>query len=315
MRALVTRLLPDKRREKVLVHNWPEPPKPVANQVMVRALYTGITNGTERNDLMRGNYSHPDEALPATWGYQNVGEVVAAGPDCRILAVGDVVYSSADHVEYATFPEDWLLTKLPAGLDRHHAALFGMCSVATRTCRNADLRMGERVLVVGAGFIGQMASQVANAMGARVTLCDVDDARLAKAREIGTAEVVFNSGGDGWARHVAPGSFDAVIDLAGVPGMEDRLIEAATMRGRVLFIAGRFKVEYTFNVGQGREITIKQNSHFDNSDLANLCRLVQRGQVCIGPLLQRVVPVDQAAAIYDALRDNPNSLGGIAFEW
>jgi len=65
MRAIVTRLMPDRRREKVLVTDWPEPKGPTGNQVKTRTLYSGITNGTERNDLIRGNYAHPDEALPA----------------------------------------------------------------------------------------------------------------------------------------------------------------------------------------------------------------------------------------------------------
>ncbi|MCX6358841.1 MAG: zinc-binding dehydrogenase [Armatimonadetes bacterium] len=234
MRALVTRLLPDGRREKLLVTDWPDPPAPVANQVRTRTLTSGITNGTERNDLIGGNYATPDDRLPAGWGYQNVGEVVECGPECRLLAVGDVIYSSAGHDEFTTVAEDWLLVKLPPEIDRREAALFGMASVAMRTCRNADLRMGERALVVGAGFIGQMAAQIAAAMGARVSLCDVDEHRLEQAREIGAAECAFNSGGEGWAANVPPASFDAVIDLAGVPGMEDRLIEA------VLCAAGCF---------------------------------------------------------------------------
>jgi 2-desacetyl-2-hydroxyethyl bacteriochlorophyllide A dehydrogenase len=315
MRALVTRPLPDGRREKLLVTDWPDPPAPVANQVRTRTLYSGITNGTERNDLIGGNYATPDDRLPAGWGYQNVGEVVECGPDCKLLAAGDVIYSSAGHDEFTTVAEDWLLVKLPPEIDRREAALFGMASVAMHTCRNADLRMGERALVVGAGFIGQMATQIAAAMGARVSLCDVDEHRLCQAREIGAAACAFNSGGEGWAANAPPASFDAVIDLAGVPGMEDRLIEAARMRGRVLLIAGRRKVEYTFNTGQGREIVIKQNSHFDNSDLAMLCGLVAKGAVQIKPLLQRVAPVAEAAGIYDTLRDDPNKLGGTVFEW
>jgi 2-desacetyl-2-hydroxyethyl bacteriochlorophyllide A dehydrogenase len=315
MRALVTRLRTDGIREKTLVDDWPGAPAPAANQVKVRTLFTGVTNGTERNDLLRGNYANPDDRLPATWGYQNVGEVVETGASCSVLKVGDIVFSSSDHVEYATFAEDWLLVKLHAEVDRREAALFGMSSVAMRTCRHADLRMGDRVLVVGAGLIGQMAAQIANAMGARVSICDVDERRLVKARSIGAAEAVFSSTGDGWAANVPPATFDAVSDLAGVPGMEDRLIEAACMRGRVLFIAGRFRVEYTFNTGQGREITIKQNSHFDNSDLANLCRLAARGEVRIAPLLQDVVPVAEAREVYEVLRDTPNRLGGTVFVW
>ena len=100
MRALVTRLRPDRTREKVLVDDWAEPDAPVGNQVVTQTIYSGVTNGTERNDLLDGNYAHPDEALPAGWGYQNVGRVVELGPDVARLEVGDVLYASADHMEY-----------------------------------------------------------------------------------------------------------------------------------------------------------------------------------------------------------------------
>jgi 2-desacetyl-2-hydroxyethyl bacteriochlorophyllide A dehydrogenase len=315
MRAIVTRLMPDNRREKVLVTDWPEPPAPAGNQVKTRTLHSGITNGTERNDLVRGNYAHSDEQLPAGWGYQNVGQVIETGPDVKRLKVGDVLYLSQDHMEYCVTPEDGLLIQLPAQVDPQQAALFGMASVAMHSCRHAELRMGQCFLIVGAGFIGQAAAQIANVMGARVTLCDVDQARLDVARTIGAAEEVVDVSGEGWQRHIQDFTYDAVLDVAGVKGMETRLIAAAKTRGTVLFIAGRFEVNYNFNVGQGHEITIKQNSHFDNDDLANLCRLVARGMVKIGPLIQEVAPASDAKRIYDLLRDTPNQLFGTVYQW
>ena len=60
-------------------------------------------------------------------------------------------------------------------MDRTEAALLGICSVAMRTCRNAELSVGERVLIVGAGILGQVAVQVAAGMGARATICDIDE--------------------------------------------------------------------------------------------------------------------------------------------
>ena len=315
MRALVTRLLPDKRREKVLVTGWPEPAGPTGRQFKARTVYSGVTNGTERNDLLGGNYAHRDEDLPAGWGYQNVGRVIEVGPTVRDLKVGDLLYMSADHMEYVVMPEDGLLIVLPESVDPKHAALFGMASVAMHTCRNADLAMGEQVLIVGAGFVGQMAAQIASVMGARVTLCDLDERRLEIARKIGAAEEVLNVPVEGWEKNVPANTYDAVIDVAGVPGMEDKLIAAARWRGRVLLIAGRTQVNYTFNLGQGREITIKQNSHFDRSDLANLCRLVARGMVAIGPLIRDALPVVEAGRIYDTLRDRPNELLGTVFVW
>ena len=315
MRALVTRLRADRSREKVLVTDWPEPEGPKGNEVRTRTIYTGITNGTERNDLTGGNYASPDEKLPAGWGYQNVGRVIETGPDVKQLQVGDVLYLSADHMETVVRPEGGLLIKLPEDVDPTHAALFGMASVAMRSCRHADLRMGQRVLIVGQGFIGQMAAQIANVMGARVAVCEIDPRRLDVARQIGAAEEVFDVSSDGWDGQIEDSSFDAVIDLAGVVGLEDKLIRAVRPRGSVLFVAGRFRVNYTFNLGQGREITIKQNSHFNRDDLANLCRLVRRRTVNIKPLIQDVVPVGEARRIYDTLRDRPGELFGTVFVW
>ena len=268
---------------------------------------------------MRGNYAQPDEELPSAWGYQNVGRVIEAGPEVRELEVGDLVYlgdlEAAGHVEWTVLPEDTLLIKLPDGVSPMHAALFGMSSVAMRACRAADLRLGERFLIVGAGFLGQMAAQVARAMGARPTICDLDDARLELATQIGAVEDAVNSAGAGWDRLVRAGGFDALIDVAGAPGMEDRLLEAVRWRGRVLLVAGRAAVHYTFNLGQQREVTIKQTSHFDREDLQLLCDLVQAGSAKISPLIRDVVPVTEARRIYDTLRDEPNKLLGTVFEW
>ena len=316
MRTLSIQGLPDKRRQKVPVHDWPEPEGPTGNEVKTETIYSGITNGTERNQLIGGNYAPKDEQLPTGGsGYQNVGRVIAVGPDVSELQIGDVLYMSAVHAEYVVMPEDGLLIKLPDLIDRKEAALFGMTSVAMRTCRNAELQMGERVLIVGAGIIGQVAAQIATSMGARTTLCDINANRLEIAEQIGAAETVLNVAGDGWEKGIADGTFDAAIDFAGVPGMEDQLISAVRQRGRVVFIAGRDKVTYTFNLGQGREIQLKQNSHFDRDDLQNLCRLVDRGLVKIAPLIRDVVPVNDAKHIYDTLRDTPNELLGTVFVW
>jgi 2-desacetyl-2-hydroxyethyl bacteriochlorophyllide A dehydrogenase len=316
MRTFSIQGLPDKTRQKVLIHDSPEPGAPTGNEVKTETIYSGITNGTERNQLIGGNYAPKDEQLPTSGGgYQNVGRVIEVGPDVKELQVGDMLYMSAAHSEYIVMAEDDLLIKLPDSVDRTEAALFGMTSVAMRTCRNTELKMGEQVLIVGAGIIGQVAAQIAAVMGARATLCDISPNRLELAREIGAAETVLDVSGDGWEKGIIDGTFDAVIDFAGVPGMEDQLISAVRRRGRVIFIAGRGKVTYTFNLGQGQEIQLKQNSHFDRDDLENLCRLVDRGMVKIAPLIRDVVPVSEAKRIYDTLRDNPTELLGTVFVW
>ena len=67
--------------------------------------------------------------------------------------------------------------------------------------------MGDRLLIVGAGCVGQAAAQIAAAMGARATLCDVDPQRLAVARQIGAAETVLDVAGTAGNATSATASF------------------------------------------------------------------------------------------------------------
>ncbi len=318
MRAIVIRNRTDNIREKVLVPDWPEPDPPHTNQIKIKTLYSGITNGTERNQLLKGNYAPGDRLLPMPTGYQTVGRVIETGPETQSLQVDDHVFigeSTGGHLEFIVIAEDKLLIRLPDTVELREAAIYGMAAVALNTIRNADPRIGEKVLVVGAGCIGQVAAQFAALQGARVTICDVDNRRLHIARQIGAAEHVLNVDGARWAAQIADESFDAVLDFAGVPGMEEQLIFAMRAGGRILFIAGRDRVDYPFNLAQRRLITIKQNSHFYVHDLENLARLHSRGRIDLASLLQDVVAAEQAKRIYDTLRDRPNDLLGTVFSW
>lgn len=315
MRAIVTKLLPDKRREKVVVSDWPEPTSPIDNEVLCEAVFTGLTNGTERNQLTGGNYAPSDERLPTGGGYQNVGRVIETGPDVTELQLGELIYASKDHVERFTIPEDGLLLKLPADIDPGEAALFGISGVAMHCCRRVYPRIGEKVLIIGQGCIGMFAAQIAYAMGACVTVCDIEESRLEQTRQLGVAEQVINTSGDGWNAHVEEGRFDAVMDFAGVGDMITPMIHACKARGRVLLVAGRFEVNYTFNVGQHKEISILQCSHFNRDDLENLCRFLRQDSIKIAPLIRHKVRVDDAPQIYRWLRDEPMRLLGTVFEW
>ena len=203
--------------------------------------------------------------------------------------------------------------RLPPSVDPREAALFGMASVAMRTVSNSDPRPNQQVLVVGAGVVGQVATQLAALRGTHVTLCDLDEQRLQIAREIGALDTTVN--GENWDDVIGAGPFHHVIDLAGALSMEDKLVEAVSTHGVLNLVAGRFRVDYSFPFGQGRQITIKQNSHFTRDDLHALCRLATKNLVHLKTLLRDVVALDDAARIYDTLRDRPQQLLGTVFDW
>ena len=89
----------DGKREKVLVDNWDDLPLLQADEVRTETLFTGLTNGTERNGLIGGNYAPSDQSLPAGSGYQNVGRVATVGSSVDDLEEGDLVFWSQGHYE------------------------------------------------------------------------------------------------------------------------------------------------------------------------------------------------------------------------
>ena len=113
-------------REKVLVNDWPEEETPGAGQIKTRTLFTGITNGTERNQLIRGNYAPADEHLPAPFDYQSVGEVTEVGAGVSEFSIGDVVFTDRIPVEFPVSTVSGNVVGLHDTIDLSQAALFGM---------------------------------------------------------------------------------------------------------------------------------------------------------------------------------------------
>jgi 2-desacetyl-2-hydroxyethyl bacteriochlorophyllide A dehydrogenase len=301
--------------------------KPVCppGHLLCQTVYSGLTNGTERNVLMGGNYGG---RWPVRLGYQNVGQVVEADPGAQGYVVGDWLFTGnfKGHVAFFTVdvsdaesPRN-LTIRLHPAIQPAQAALFGMASVAMHDVRRAGVALGERVLVIGAGCIGLFTAQVARAAGARVTVCDLDAARLQLAQKLGAQAAILTADDEGWAAVKAQGPFDAIFEDSGGPVL-DRILagrQASGLlrsRGRLVLIAGRETVSYNFNSGQNTELTILQAGHFERSDLLEVQRLVLDGLIQVAPLIQTIVPIAQALAIYERLRDQPNSLLGTVYDW
>ncbi|MGD0090473.1 MAG: zinc-binding alcohol dehydrogenase [Planctomycetota bacterium] len=290
--------------------------------VLCQSIYTGLTNGTERNCLVGGNYG--GWKWPSRCGYQNVGRVLEAGEGVKSCAVGDLIFSGdfCQHRQYFAAPAgpENLLVKLPAAVDPKEAALFGVASVALHDVRRAEVKLGEKVLVVGAGPVGQFTAQAARIAGASVTVCDLDAKRLAVAGQLGAHRTIGLKRDDNWGEVLSAGPFDAVFEDSGAPVL-DKIIGANWGKGvlrprsRVVMIAGRDRVEYAFNAAQGYELCIYHAGHFNSDDLRQVCRLAAEGVLKAGPIIQDVVKIEQALGVYERLRDRPDSLFGTVFDW
>lgn len=193
-------------------------------EVLVRVMASAV-NPLDLK-ILSGAADHARHPLPAILGIDMAGEVVSVGGGMTPFQVGDEVYGMAGGVggvpgslaEYMA-ADARLLAHKPAGLSPREAAALPLIFITAweGLVDRAALHPGQSVLVLGgAGGVGQMALQIAKALGAAVIVATGSpDARMA----IEALGVAFEDKGTDPAeivtRHTKGRGFDIVYDTAG----------------------------------------------------------------------------------------------------
>lgn len=295
-------------------------PEMTSDSLLLQTVYSGLSNGTERNKLMGGNYGgeYPDRL-----GYQLVSRVVQCGADVDDFHVGDLVFSgkNSGHVEYHVAKESDLLVKVPEDISPVLAAMLGVASVSWHDARLAEVDVNDRVLITGAGLIGLFALQAVQAMGVTdVTIMDGNPNRMRLADELGAGEIINYRADDAKARLGESAPFSVVFECSGADILDDLIgvtwgDGVLTPFGRIVMVGGRFQVKYNFNAAASKQIKIISASHFDQSDLESVIHSAVQGSIRLKPLIWDVVPIERAADTYERLRENPREMLGTVFDW
>jgi len=234
-----------------------------AGQVLVKVHYSGIC-GSQLGEIdgVKGD----DPFLPHLLGHEGSGTVLEVGAGVRHVAPGDKVvlhwrkglgiesvtptYSwngrklNAGWVttfnEYAVVSEN-RVTRIPPDSDMEVAALFG-CAVTTGfgvVLNDARVRIGESVVVYGAGGIGLNIVQAASLVTAHpIVAVDLYDAKLDLARRMGATHLV-NAHSTDAARailEICPDGVDVFIDNTGIPAVIETGYRLTRPQGRVTLV-------------------------------------------------------------------------------
>ena len=103
---------------------------------------------------------------------------------------------------------------LPDSIDTVTGSMIEPLAVAVWAVQRAQVGIGHRVLVTGAGPIGLLVTQVARAAGAtEITVTDINDDRLAVAAELGATRTINTA----TTRLGETPEYDRVIECTGHP--------------------------------------------------------------------------------------------------
>lgn len=207
-------------------------PEPGEDEVLVRALYSGVSRGTEtlvfrggvpesQHTAMRAPFQEGDFPGPVKYGYLSVG-VVEEGPEAL---VGRTVFCLYPHQTRYVVPAS-AVTPVPDTVPAERAVLAGTVETAVNALWDAAPLVGDRIAVVGGGMVGcSVAALLARFPGVRVQLVDADPGRADIAKALG---VGFASPQD------ALGECDLVVHASATEQGLARSLELLTAEGTVL---------------------------------------------------------------------------------
>ena len=221
-----------------------EIPKPSGNQVLVKTLVTLISTGTEltmlSGEFPKGSVWDHITEYPQGAGYSNCGVIEEVGESVKDLKVGDRVASAAPHAEYTLVREDEA-HKIPEGITDEEAAFWTLSATVLNGVRLANIRLGESVVVVGAGILGQLASQYSRLCGGfPVIAVDLSEKRLELAKRLG-ATGSLQSGKDDVEREISTltkgRGADVVFEITGNPKIIPWELGLVKKQGRFILLS------------------------------------------------------------------------------
>ncbi len=165
-----------------------------ASDVLLKTRCSLISTGTE-SIVLRHNYApgtHWDNWIryPFYPGYSSVGTIVEVGENVRDFQVGQRVASRAKHCQFTVVPQNFVYP-VPDALSDESAAWVAFGTIVQHGVRRPKIVLGESVVVIGLGILGQIAVQLARVCGAgEVIAIDTAPLRLSMAKAHGATHIL-----------------------------------------------------------------------------------------------------------------------------
>ncbi|MBS6194675.1 MAG: zinc-binding alcohol dehydrogenase family protein [Clostridiales bacterium] len=213
--------------------------------------------------------------------------------------------------EYITMPLERIYDG--KGLDPKILAAIEPFCISYHGVQRAGIKPGDKVLVVGAGTIGVLAANAAQALGGEVYLCDVAENKLQYAMDtFGFAGTILNSSAEELEKAVKEitGSielngtktgygFDVCIEAVGLPSTFQNCIDAAAFGGKVVLIGvGKKNLDFNFTLIQKKELNVFGSRNALKKDFIQLIDLVKEEKVDLEKIITNTYEFKDAAQAF-----------------
>ena len=278
-------------------------------------------------------------SAPMLMGYSSAGVVVACGSGVEHFKQGDRVASNGPHADVVSVPQN-LCASVPDSVGYDHAAFAVLGSIAIQGVRLAKVHLGETVLVVGLGLVGQLTVSLLHAAGVRVLGTDPDPAKCELATRMG-ATIAKPNLDDQITQSLTGGlGCDAVIITASTKsnGPIEAAAQAVRQKGRIVLVGvvgleidrrpfyfkecefvvscsygpGRYDPDYE---DRGHDYPAAYVRWTEQRNIDAVLRLMGEGKLDVAPLISHRYQITEALDAYKLIDENTEPYLGIVIEY
>jgi propanol-preferring alcohol dehydrogenase len=317
-------------------------PQPAGTEVLLKVLAAGVCHSDlhladgyfDLGGGKRMSLQDRGMKLPVTLGHENVGEVVAVGPEAKGVKVGDRrladpwigcgscapcrrgedflcramrslgVFSNGGYADYLIVPHPRYLFDI-GDLPPERAAPLACSGITTYSAlKKVATLKSEPTVIIGAGGLGLMCLGLHQKLGGHSAIVvDIDPVKRNAAKQAGAAAVIDGTASDASQQIIdlTNGGAWAVIDLVG-SSASARVGYDSLIKGGKYIIVGLFGGDLTVSLPPipMRALTIQGSYLGSLTEMAELIELVRRTGLPLVPVTTR--PLKDVNAAMDQLR-------------
>ena len=308
-------------------------PVPQENEVLIEMKRIGVCG----SDIHVWHGQHPYTSYPIVQGHEVSGVIAEVGSQVEGLSVGDRVtlmpqitcgecymclhgmYHICESLKVLGFQTDGTaqdffaidaekVLRFPADVPLDQGAMIEPASVAVHAVSRGGDVQGKKVLVLGAGTIGNLVAQVAKGFGASaVMITDLQDYRLQKAKECGVDFAINPLEEDleqAILRDFGPERADLILECVGV---EDTITQAVqyARKGTTIVVVGVFGEKPRVDLGlvQDRELSIVGTLMYQQVDYERAIQLLVDGKLTLEPMVTHHFPFERYVDAYRTIEE------------
>lgn len=313
-------------------------PKVKEGQVLVRIKRIGICG----SDIHVYHGKHPYTSYPVVQGHEVSGEIVKLTDGGSNFKEGDKVtiqpqivcgrcYSCkhgqnhiCDNLKVMGFQATGMASeyfavdlkkvlKLPENISYDHGALVEPLAVAVHALKRGGDIKRRKILILGAGPIGNLVAQAANGMGAQsVMITEISDYRINIARECGI-NYCLNSKtqdiGEELINTFGKDKADLILECVGINTTTEQAI-ANARKGTDIIVVGVFAEKATVDLGlvQDRELKLIGTLMYQEEDYRKAIELIEESKVKLDPIITEHFPFEDYLEAYKYIEEKKDKI-------